>query len=363
MTSQDRLPGLDGLRALAVLCVLFSHVYVSEGFPQSGMMSQLQRTFSGLFGVQVFFTISGFIITLLLLREKERSAGISLRHFWLRRALRILPPAGAYLQAVMLLGMAPVPAETQWSSLFFWRNMMPQEPWFTSQQGLTGHYWTLSVEEQFYLFWPLLVVALPKAGLRRVAILGAVASVILRGLGAWLPAGHERWLPMNLDGFMLGALVAIAGGGVIWHSLWRLRWPLLLAALGLTRLQASALQVYVAPIQGLAVAVAAAVWISGLTRNPGCTESRVLNSRPLVMLGLISYSVYLWQQICLAPAEHWHGDAPWFARFPQNLVACLAFGALSYLLIEQPCQWVKTRLMKRSGARLPHLTHASPGVH
>jgi peptidoglycan/LPS O-acetylase OafA/YrhL len=366
MMAQERLPGLDGLRALAVLCVLFSHVFVSEGFPQAGWIYHLQRTFSGLFGVQVFFTISGFIITLLLYREKERDGAISSKQFWLRRALRILPPACAYLlavQVVMMAGRAHVPAETQWASLLFWRNLMPQEPWFTSQQGFTGHYWTLSVEEQFYLFWPLLVVALPRTGLRRLALTGACLSVICRAGAPWLPEGSLRWLPMNLDGFMLGALVAAGTGERIWQRLWVWRWPLLVAALMLTRLQASALQLYVAPMQGLAVAVATAVWISGLTRKIDCVELKLLNSRPLVMLGLISYSVYLWQQLCLAPAEHWQGPVPWLARFPQNLGACIACGALSYFLIEQPCQWMKSRLMKRSRERLPLLPHASPGVH
>ncbi|MDZ4289632.1 MAG: acyltransferase [Prosthecobacter sp.] len=363
--SSQRLPGLDGLRALAVSCVLFSHAFASAGFPTLGWLSQLQRTFSGLFGVQVFFTISGFIITLLLCREKQGTGSVSLKQFWLRRALRILPPAVAYLlvvQVVMIAGAAPVPGETQWGSLLFYRNFMPQEPWFTADQGLTAHYWTLSVEEQFYLFWPILVAALSPGALRRVALTGIGLSVVLRACGVFLPPGHERWLPMNLDGFMLGALVALGVPGL---TFWRWRWPLLVAALVLTRLQASGLQVFVAPIQPLAVALAAAVWIAGLVRNPEGIESRLLNSRPLVALGVISYSVYLWQQICLAPASHWSsGVAPWFTQFPQNLILCLLCGTLSYLLVERPCQRLKTWLSnRRTHSQLTALSHASPGLH
>lgn len=353
--ASSRLPGLDGLRACAVLCVIFSHAGVSTGWPDWEVLDQLRRVFSGLFGVQVFFTISGFIITLLLLKERTRSGSICLRDFWLRRALRILPPAGAYLIFLNLMhasGQAEVPAETQWGSLLFYRNMMPYEPWFTEAQGFTGHFWTLSVEEQFYLVWPVLVMLLPPTLLRRVAWVGIVASMVLRLPAPWLPPGSLRWLPMCLDGFMMGALVAFAvhaDTSAFWHGLWRHRWWLLGGALLVTRMASSAHAVWFEPVQPLAAALASAVWIAGLARGGAGVESRVLNSRPLVALGLISYSVYLWQQIWLAPPFQWaSGTAPWLGMFPQNIVFCLVCGAASYWLIEKPCQWLRARLLQKT---------------
>jgi peptidoglycan/LPS O-acetylase OafA/YrhL len=355
----QRLPGLDGMRAIAVSFVLFSHVFASEGWVYRDWTFQLQRIFSGLVGVQVFFTISGFIITLLLLREKQASGTISLKQFWLRRAIRILPPALAFLlvlQVIAGMHVAPVPAETQWGSLLFYRNFMPHDPWFASMQGFTGHYWSLAVEEQFYLIWPLLVVALSMAKLRSVAWIGVGLSVICRACTTLLYGpGTEYWLPMNLDGFMIGALVAMevaAGSHSRWRSLWRFRWPILIGALALSRLYASKHGMHVAAIQPLGVAVAAGVWIAGLIGNPAGIESRILNSRPLVALGLISYSVYLWQQLCLGPSSQWtSGKAPWLAVFPQNILTALACGALSYLLIEQPCQRLKNWIIKRRCGR------------
>lgn len=355
----QRLPGLDGLRAVAVGCVLFSHLFASEGWVYRWWTFQLQRVFSGVFGVQIFFTISGFIITLLLLREKEAAGRISLKQFWLRRALRILPPAFAFIlciQGLQWLQLAPVPQETQWGSVFFYRNMMPAEPWFAGRQGFTGHYWTLSVEEQFYLVWPLLVAALSLARLRALAWAGVALSVMMRVMAPWLlPAGSEHWLPLNLDGFMAGVLVALEVMGDVnlrWRHWWRFRWPILAAALLLTRLGSSMFQGYITPVQPLVAALAAGVWIAGLIGRPAGIESQVLNSRPLVALGLISYSVYLWQQLCLAPSSQWaSGHAPWLMVFPQNLLTALAFGALSYLLIERPSQAFKNWLGRRGAAR------------
>ena len=356
-----RIGGLDGLRALAIACVLFAHAYASAGFPQAGWIYQAQRTFSGLFGVQVFFAISGFIITLLLCREKEKFGAVSLKHFWLRRALRILPPVAAYLAVIQLLpafgATAAPPLETQLGSLLFYRNVMPNAPWFTEAQGFTAHFWTLSLEEQFYIFWPLLVGALSLSWLRRVAWVGVALALASRCALTALPAGAERWLPLNLDGFMFGALAAVAvasgasAAGPGFSGLLRFRWPLLALALVLTRLRASEWQAWVAPAQPLAVSAVSALWIIHVIQHPSGVTARILKSRPLAALGLISYSTYLWQQLFLAPAAHWPGgEAPWFARFPQNLALALAAGAAGYLLIEMPCQWLKNGLGRGKAA-------------
>ncbi|HYF38019.1 MAG TPA: acyltransferase [Prosthecobacter sp.] len=347
-TNLQRLPGLDGLRAFAVLTVVFSHVHVSQGFPDVAWVSQLHRAFSGVLGVQVFFGISGFIITHLLWREKGSTGGISLKNFWLRRCARILPPALAFvlvIQIIHFIGTANVAEETQWASLLFYRNMLPQEPWFADAQGFTGHYWSLSVEEQFYVVWPLLVAALPLRALKQVAWAAVGMSVMLRAASPWLPEGSLRWLPMNLDCFMVGALVAF--DGAMWRRLWRWRWVLLGLALVMTRMEGSAYKIFFAILLPLTAAVASGAWIAGLVQGEQSLDARLLNSRPVAALGMISFSVYLWQQLCLAPASEWSsGQAPWLARFPQNLAACLACGVLGYWLIERPCQQLKAWLIR-----------------
>jgi peptidoglycan/LPS O-acetylase OafA/YrhL len=198
------------------------------------------------------------------------------------------------------------------------------------------------------------VALLPIQSLRRAAWYGIGLSVVLRVLAPHVfPAGNDRWLFMNLDGFMAGGLVAIAAArkdatACSWEKLWSLRWPLLILALVLTRLHASAFRSYVEVIQPLAAAAAAGVWIAGVIRGPQGIESRLLNSRPLVALGLISYSLYLWQQVWLSPSIQWsNAQSPWPAVFPQNLIVCLVCGTLSYVLIERPCVRLKDWLLHR----------------
>jgi peptidoglycan/LPS O-acetylase OafA/YrhL len=126
LNDRHRLPTLDGLRAIAVGIVFLSHVSNSNGSP--AWLAAVARFFPGDVGVQIFFTISGFIITHLLLREQERNGRIALTAFWLRRALRILPPLIMLLLALQVLdatGWLPVEHSSQWASLFFVRNHMP----------------------------------------------------------------------------------------------------------------------------------------------------------------------------------------------------------------------------------------------
>ena len=351
MIPSRRISGLDGMRAIAILCVLFSHSEVSGNVPHHWLIDQLRRVFSGTLGVQIFFTISGFIITLLLCKEQASHGHISLRRFWLRRSLRILPPASAYLLFLHFVGrqnQALVPSETQWGSLLFYRNMMPFDPWFTTQQGFTGHYWSLAVEEQFYLIWPLLVAFLAVKQLRRLSLVGIVISVVFRIAIPWLPDGSLRWLPMNLDGFMAGALLALnisSGHTAPWLRIWHKRTLLLFCALLLTRLSGSSIGHWFTFIQPLAVAAATSAYIAGLAMGCKGSELRLLNWTPLVGLGLISYSVYLWQQVLLAPEFQWlSGQAPWLCLFPQNILMCIICGSVSYWGIEQPFNKIKERL-------------------
>jgi peptidoglycan/LPS O-acetylase OafA/YrhL len=172
-SGSPRIVGIDGLRALAVLGVMAFHadVLVARG---------------GFFGVDLFFVISGFLITRLLLAELERSGRISLRDFYLRRARRILPAmllaiAGAALAAAVLAPDAlPLLRKDAMASVLFvtnWHFILQQLSYFEyiGRQPLLQHLWSLAIEEQFYLLWPLIVFALASRGGRR--LLGWVAAL------------------------------------------------------------------------------------------------------------------------------------------------------------------------------------------
>jgi len=341
----DRLPSLDGMRGLAAMMVVLAHSGGSAGWPDWFLLEQFRSTFTGFLGVQIFFVLSGFIITRLLLKEKAKSGDISLPGFWMRRALRILPPLTLYLAFLAIMnsqGVLHVSDLSQIGSLFFFRNHLSPDDWFNA------HYWSLSVEEQFYLVWPLAVAFLKPSLLRRIAwsviVFSLVSRIILHQ--QFLPADAWRWLPMHADALMAGALAAFwmeENMGVVLRPL-NLRLQLLNGALLITTLlicrAASTRYSWIfSPLQGSLVAAMVGVWIVRLVSIRQGWFYHLLNSRPLVWLGLISYSVYLWQQFFTAPINRWPNDvAPWWAHFPVNLALPILAGALCYLFVERPCQ-------------------------
>lgn len=151
--ARGRLPGLDGLRAVAVLLVIFHHLCSQGTFAGWPAVADVLKR--GSFGVQIFFVLSGFLITWLLLGEDARHGQIALGRFYVRRALRILPPALLYLAVMFVLTLAGVFAIGRRDflySLFFIRNA-----YGVGGDPQLAHYWSLAVEEQFYLVWPVVV--------------------------------------------------------------------------------------------------------------------------------------------------------------------------------------------------------------
>src|SRR5664280_3750068 len=151
----SRLPSLDGWRAFSIAMVLGSHSTFAAGFPKT-WHPLFNLAFDGNLGVRCFFLISGFLITWLMIIEADRSGRVNLRHFYARRALRILPVYFGFLLVIALLQwMTPfVLSRHIWlCNLTFTRN-------FVEGDFTTDHLWSLSVEEQFYLLWPGIFLAL-----------------------------------------------------------------------------------------------------------------------------------------------------------------------------------------------------------
>src|SRR5579863_595725 len=177
------LPTLDGWRAVAIAMVLFCHARLPHGFLAPFSMY-------GALGVDLFFAISGFIITYRLLDEHRLTGTISLRAFYTRRAFRILPAALAFLACISVLGLAwhviPLDKSQIAASLFFFRNYYSSP---VAQSWYTGHFWSLSVEEHFYLLWPGLLVW---AGVRRIPWLAASLAI---GVALWRGLDqHYQWI-------------------------------------------------------------------------------------------------------------------------------------------------------------------------
>lgn len=333
------IPSLDGLRAMSILVVIGSHVL--EAFHSRLPAGVGSRTlveslvWFGPFGVEVFFVISGFLITMLLLREMERSGSISLPRFYLRRTLRIFPAYFAYLGFVAILGAGGWVAnpETRW-----WPALTYSSNIFYTNSWLTGHSWSLSIEEQFYLVWPPALLLL---GRRRAA--GAILTVfcavpIVRLLFHFVL--HTTWTVgpvFGYDAIMAGCLLALFRPSLARSE----RWTRLLGArhlLLLPLLAAVFHLIFTARMRWLWVAdlvlvkpfeaIALAVTLAWCVKNAGGGVGRLLNAWPMRRIGVLSYSLYLWQQIFLQPSWPFIW---WLAP-----VAALAVAMVSYGVIERP---------------------------
>ncbi|NPD03415.1 acyltransferase [Nocardioides sp. zg-1308] len=302
MPAIDHRPDVQGLRAVAVLLVVADH-------------AGARLLAGGFVGVDVFFVLSGFLITSLLVREVAARDRISITGFYVRRALRILPAATVVLLVVTAwcaVRLAPVQVaevgeDARWSA-FFAANVHlagAGEDYFDDDRAVSPfqHFWSLAVEEQFYLVWPLLlglVVLVDGRLMRHVAPLLTVAC--LASLAWWAHLGatdpQQAYFSSAARAWELGlgALLAVLAPALV-----RLSRPLrtALGAVGLVAVLAAAVSVGTAAAPGtewripLAVAGTAALLAAGTGGSTGATGA-LLASRPLTWLGDRSYSLYLW---------------------------------------------------------------------
>jgi peptidoglycan/LPS O-acetylase OafA/YrhL len=369
---RGRIPSLDGLRAAAILLVLFAHANVSGRYKE--LLGTL-RWRAGFLGVQIFFVLSGFLITTLMLREARRTGRVGVGAFYLRRSLRILPAYLAFLAALLVLGACGGArlAGRDWLALATYTvNFVPDVA------GQVHHVWSLCVEEHFYLLWPLLAAGLTLPRCRAAALAALPLALAVRW---WLhlappTAGDPAhdWTFARLDDLAVGCLLAFLATDAAWRA--RLdravagpgRAALVLAAL-LAAPSAFSLTVgsWLFPPALAALWVSAANFVQSLAialllwavaTRPGGPAGRLLNW-PLVRgLGVLSYSVYLWHPLFF-PREP---GGP-LTTFPLNLLGVFAAAGMSYFLVERPFLALKGRL-EHKPRRAPKLAGAarSPGV-
>ena len=326
---------------------MLEHASNHESFPAS--LKALWHFQIGHLGVDIFFCISGFIITYLLLEERDRTGGISLRRFYARRGLRIVPPYFLYILCIWLLSSTDMIGVA-------WPNFLAAIT-FTSNLSLVpgewylGHSWSLSVEEQFYLLWPSILLLLPSVGVSiRFLVLVLVASVPIS------IAAHTHIIPLWLGGF-LRYIFPIYAGCLLAH-LFKFR-PALVNT------------IYRHPMSGLAtiIGMSVAVLLSnfshygqfapvtvpfrplltsiGIALLVGCAIVQrnwlhyILNTRGFVFFGTISYSLYLWQQLCLSNVPDWTSS---LGGLPSRIALTIALAATSYYLLERPLGGLRHRL-------------------
>ena len=329
------LPHVDGLRALAVAMVILFHFGL--GVP------------GGFVGVDVFFVISGFLITSII-RSELLQQSFSLARFWERRARRILPALSLVLGIVALAGwylLLPNDYKQVGQALFaqaffiqnvvFWKG----EGYFSApaeNQPLL-HTWSLAVEEQFYLFFPiflLLIYRYRKSSVVPFLLVAiAICSFILGWIGIhYYPSASFYFLPTRAWELLLGAVIA-------WLPVWKLAPPgrEVLSALGLGMVFASCFVIspqtpfpgYAAmlPVAGTGIFIAA-------NRGETSTMARFLGWKPLVGMGLISYSLYLWHWPVWVFYNYWNiGEVAIYEKIAL-IGLCFILAVLTWKFIEQP---------------------------
>jgi len=330
-----RIPSLDGVRAIAIILVLLGHLvkWKHISVPIIGSYGAL--------GVQIFFVLSGFLITNLLIQEHEESSTVNLRLFYIRRAFRIFPAALVFFAVAAVLFWQKLGNYHLLAALFYVANMDNSRPWFF------GHLWSLGIEEQFYLLWPL---ALKKWFRQRTKLLILVVfvtplfQVLLYALK--VRNGIAGSLPVFADQLAIGCLLAIFHKRVP-----RIRKPWAAAMLVLV-----ALSIWFhadTPVRTLfalfSIKPLVDVCIAALILHVMQVPYRCLNCRPLVWLGRISYSLYLWQELFCSN--------PFFHSGMLLIVPAVICAGLSYYAVEQPLlklrdKWFRSKGRDQSSSRL-----------
>lgn len=353
-TDPFHVPSLDGIRAMSFLLVFAAH-------------AGLERVVPGGFGVTVFFFLSGYLITTLLRMEQDARGTISLRQFYLRRALRILPPFYLVLGlAALVARVGLIPGGVEGRALLA-QALHVANYWivghgYGGQPSGTGVYWSLAVEEHFYVVFPclfLVVGGFVRERRRQAMILWALCGVVL----AWrcvlvygLHAEADRTYVASdtrVDSILFGCALALSGNPVLDgpSRISEASWKYMLLPAGALVLLASF--VYRSPafretfrytLQGIALSPVFVVAV----RYPRWGLCRVLNLRVMSFLGVLSYPLYLVHHVLLGAL----GGAPfgplWRALLALALSVAVAWAI--HELVEKPCARLRRRL---SAARAP----------
>ena len=340
-------PGLDGLRAISVVAVMLYHA----GF---AWMT------GGFFGVEVFFVVSGYLITSLLLDEREKQQRISLEQFWLRRARRLLPALLTMLTAVAIWAalfgtpeqQSTLKRDLPWSVFYVgnWGQIVGKTPYFSPvDPSLLRHLWSLAVEEQWYLIWPVVFVFAMSLGARRLRSRGVTFVGVSVALMVLMHALHHHVSDNTLylstltraSGLLLGA-----GCAFVWRP-WRSVKPsqldgrrldpigagaltLLVCIMSVAALQAGYVYQWLLPV----VSVLAMVVVAAVVHPTANGMRAILGWKPLVEIGRRSYGLYLWHWPIFVIGHTYHSGS--VAKFVVAMAVTVAVSEACYRYVETP---------------------------
>ena len=341
------------MRAVSIIMVLLTHLGTYDCLLDSVWGTRLWLTVSGEMGVYVFFVISGFLITTLLLREKQEKGTVSYKRFIARRFLRLLPPLlifYAVIASLMMSGMMSSGYLSLIVSSVYLYNFIPNKFYVTE----LGHTWSLAVEEQFYFLWPLAIRFFNRSKWIIISIVTIAASVICIGSFPFIRFQFndelvylidkfktQRWFLPAIAPVMIGSLSAVLNLNYqqIFSNQFKHKRMLLWSAC----LIFSAFYVplflrnYLLLIQSAGIAIL----LLFIFHNSNSLLTAVLEYGPISFIGKISYGIYVWQGLFLRTGP---GGDLWIQQFPQNIFLTFVAAVFSYLLIERTMQTYRIKL-------------------
>ncbi|MEL7567975.1 MAG: acyltransferase family protein [Dehalobacterium sp.] len=365
--SSGYMPGLDGLRALAVFAVIAYHL-------------NLTWASGGLLGVSLFFVLSGYLITNILLKQWEGSGGIDLKDFWLRRARRLLPALFVMLAGVMLWVVLCTPErlaalkQEVLAAVFYtsnWYLIFHQVSYFESfgPPSPLGHLWSLAVEEQFYLFWPLLLGLGLRCFRQRKWIIGGTVAITLASVAVmallYIPGHDPSRVYYGTDtrafALLVGAVLAMVWpSGKMKANLSGKKRMVLDGAGSLGLLVVLVMLVKTDQYQtslypgGLLLFSFAAACVVAVLAHPASCLGRLFGWGPLRWLGQCSYGIYLWHYpviILTNPAVNTGGLN--LSRILWQIGLSIILAALSRYLIEEPIRYGRRKRLVRRTSVFP----------
>jgi peptidoglycan/LPS O-acetylase OafA/YrhL len=349
--AMPKLPSLNGLRAISILIVIVYHLFhFNLGLDEDAIYRI--PVLNGRFGVNVFFVISGFIITTLLLQEEKRSGAISVKNFYVRRSLRIFPAyyflLGVYA-LLQLLGYISIPSPA-------WMTALTYTKYFNySLEYYTTHFWSLAIEENFYLFWPLIFAAGDSVR-KKVAIVLLIIPPFIRLYINYFPLDwlQEQSIFVRIDSIATGCIVALYKDKIVaklqtrWNDVFFYSLLILFVVPWLDRIVGDTflelIFIFFGVLTGSIANISIAAGLLYSVYGPRGSWYKLLNSKVLDYIGVLSYSLYLWQQFFMGKRDNW-----WFTNFPQNIVCIFLAGLFSHYIIERPFLRLKSRFsLKKS---------------
>ncbi|WP_179415548.1 acyltransferase family protein [Mucilaginibacter sp. E4BP6] len=338
----SHLPGLDGLRGISIIIVVLGHLIWADNL----------KFFIGYFGVNIFFVISGFLITTLLLKEKVKTGAVSLKNFYLRRVLKIMPVAYLYLFTLVILNAIFKLNITNGSfttAALYLKNI----PFKNSEDWYTGHFWSLSIEEQFYLIFPALLVLY-----KNKYVFIVISIILLIKISEFVAFNSSITESNKLLHYVVFGIVDIFGNGTIEILIGSLTSLLLFKQI--IKFDRIKIDYWISCIflvgaflldtffyNNVLSSIVFSVCISFVILNNLYQVNflgKLLNNKIIVKIGLLSYSIYIWQQLFLK-------NQPWAHSFKYsnsiilNLIGLSIVAYLSYYLFEKYFLKLKNKIV------------------